>query len=96
MFDKLIERINAVMVKIGEIKNQGNTKDEKIKELEEMVESKNNEIEDLMAHNELVAEDMLDLMEEVEAIKNKVVDEDGLVELERLIEALEGMLDDER
>lgn len=96
MFDKLIERINAVMVKIGEMKNQGNAKDEKIKELEEMVESKNNELEDLIAHNEIVAEDMLDLMEEVENMKNKVVDEDGLVELERLIEALEEMLDNER
>lgn len=96
MFDKLIERINAVIGKIGEMKNQGNVKDEKIKELEEMVESKNNEIEDLMAHNELVAEDMLDLMDEVETMKNKVVDEDGLVELERLIESLEEMLDDER
>ena len=92
MFDKLIKKLNKIMNKVCEMKK---VKDEKIKELEEVVANQENDKMELIAHIELVNEDMLTLIGEMEVLKNKAVDEDGLVELERVIEALEEMVDDE-
>lgn len=99
MFANLIEKINKIMVKVAEMKNQFCEKDEVIKdmeiemdELEAVIVEKDNEINELKAHSEVVNDEMLVLMEEVEELKENVVDRESLAELEFLIDRLEEML----
>lgn len=99
MFANLIEKINKIMVKVAEMKNQFCEKDDVIKdmeiemdELEAVIVEKDNEINELKAHSEVVNDEMLVLMEEVEDLKENVVDRESLAELEFLIDRLEEML----
>lgn len=99
MFANLIEKINKIIVKVSEMKNQFREKDDIIKdmeiemdELEAVIVEKDNEISELKEHSEVVNDEMLVLMEEVEALKENVVDRESLAELEFLIDRLEEML----